>query len=317
MHPISRPRLTDWLHLSALTVMWGSAFALTRAAVDQLPPEWVVQGRLTVGAAVLLVWWRLTGQGWPRGVRLWGFFVMIALFGNVIPFSLIAWGQQTIDSGLAGILMAVMPLFTLVLAHYVVPGERLGAMRVVGFVVGLLGVAVLLGPDIVIGDSGDRRFSLAAAAVLGGAFCYAVSAVLSRLRPRSDVVSSAMATTFFGAVVMTTTTLQPATGVEEYTGASVGALGAVALLGVFSTAIAAVVYFRLIERAGPAFVSQLNYLIPVWAVILGGLMFGERPSTTDYLAMAIILLGIALSQLGPMRDAGRDRRRMATEQAEG
>lgn len=311
----SRPQLTDWVYLFALTVMWGSAFALTRAAVEELPPEWVVQGRLAIGASLLLVWWRLSGRGWPRGLRLWAFFAMIALFGNVIPFNLIAWGQQTIDSGLAGILMAVMPLFTLVIAHFAVPGERLGVMRVIGFFVGLLGVAVLLGPDIAVDDATDRRFMLATLAVLAGAFGYAVSAVLSRLRPSSDVVSSAMATTLFGAALMTTT-LQPAIGVAEYAEASMSALTAVALLGVFSTAVAAVVYFRLIERAGPAFVSQLNYLIPVWAVVIGGLLFGERPSTSDYLAMAIILLGIALSQLDPRRGTRRDTRRIAAEQPE-
>lgn len=311
----ARPEWTNWALLFALTVMWGSAFALTRAAVGQLSPEWVVQGRLIVGATVLLVWWRMSGRGWPRGLRLWGFFVAIALFGNVLPFNLIAWGQQTIDSGLAGILMAVMPLFTLVLARLAVPGERLGVMRVSGFFVGLLGVAVLLGPDIPVDDTSDGGFVLAAGAVLAGAFCYAVSAVLSRLRPSSDVVSSAMATTVFGAALMTTT-LSPAVGVGEYAGASVGALGAVALLGVFSTAVASVVYFRLIERAGPAFVSQLNYLIPVWAVIVGALLFGERPSTSDYLAMVVILLGIALSQLGPIWNTQRERRRLATEQAD-
>lgn len=312
LHPLS-----DWIHLLALTVMWGSAFALTRAAVGELPPEWVVQGRLMVGAILLSVWCALSGRGWPRGRRLWWFFLLIALFGNVLPFNLIAWGQQSIDSGLAGVLMAVMPLFTLVLAHFAVPGERLNALRLFGFCVGLLGVAVLLGPDIGVSGAADPQFVLAALAVLAGAFCYAVAAVMSRLRPKSDVVSSAMATTLLGAAVMTST-LPPAIGLEQYTAASVGALGAIALLGVFSTAVAAVVYFRLIERAGPAFVSQLNYLIPVWAVLLGGLLFGERPSTSDYVAIAVILTGIALSQLGPLpRGALRKGRRPAVGQPEG
>jgi drug/metabolite transporter (DMT)-like permease len=296
--------------------MWGSAFALTRAAVEQLPPAWVVQGRLAVGALLLVAWWWLSGRGWPRGGRLWLFFFLIALFGNVIPFVLIAWGQQTIDSGLAGILMAVMPLFTLVLAHFAIPGERLDATRLAGFVVGLMGVAVLLGPDIALGGTADRDLAVAALAVLAGAFCYAVSAVLSRLRPSSDVVSSAMATTLLGAVVMTAA-VQPATGVDRLADAPVTALAAVALLGLFSTAIAAVIYFRLIERAGPGFVSQLNYLIPVWAVILGAVLFGERPSSSDYLAMIIILLGIAVSQLGPsLRRESLERRRLAAEQPE-
>ena len=222
----------------------------------------------------------------------------IAVLGNIVPFNLIAWGQQTVDSGLAGILMAVMPLFTLVLAHFTVPGEHLGMMRLVGFVVGLAGVAVLMAPDMGLGAPVDAQFLLAALAVLGGAFCYALSAVLSRLRPKSDAVSSAMVTTLLGAVVMSLA-LQPSLeDVAVLTTASTGALVAVAVLGIFSTAMAAVVYFRLIERTGPGFVSQLNYLIPVWAVILGALVYGERPALTDYVAMAIILAGIAVSQIG-------------------
>jgi drug/metabolite transporter (DMT)-like permease len=285
----------DWLLLVALTVMWGSAFALTKAAVDAVDPSQVVLGRLAVGALVLLVAWAIARRAqWPRGTRLWVFFVLIALIGNVVPFSLISWGQQHIDSGLAGLLMAVMPLFTLVLAHFTVPGERLSPTRVMGFAVGLTGVAILLVPDIRGLDQTGSRFALATLAVLLAALCYAVSAILSRLRPPSDVVSSATATTVIGATMMLFV-VRPAPQ-PELVVAAPGALVAIVLLGVFSTALAAVVYFRLIERAGPAFVSQLNYLIPVWAVVLGAALFGERPTTSDYLAMAVILAGIALSQ---------------------
>lgn len=294
----SRPRLADWLSLVALTVMWGSAFALTRAAVEQLSPAWVVQGRLLIGAVLLLLLWGFGRRIWPRGSRLWAFLLAIAVLGNVVPFNLIAWGQQTIDSGLAGILMAVMPLFTLVIAHFTVPGERLSVTRLAGFAFGLVGVVVLMAPDIGLVGQVDTQFLLAALAVLGGAFCYAVSAVLSRLRPKSDVISSATATTVIAAVAMAMVLRPSAIEHEALAAASNDALVAIVLLGVFSTAIAAVVYFHLIERTGPGFVSQLNYLIPVWAVVLGAAMFGERPALTDYLAMLIILAGIAVSQLG-------------------
>ena len=139
----ARPRAADWVLLLALTVMWGSAFALTKAAVSELAPATVVTARLAVGAGLLLLWWWVGVRHWPRDRRLWLFFVMIALFGNIIPFNLIAWGQLHIDSGLAGLLMAIMPLFTLLLAHIAIPGERLTAARTGGFIVGLVGVAVL------------------------------------------------------------------------------------------------------------------------------------------------------------------------------
>lgn len=301
--PPARPVAADWVLLLALTVMWGSAFALTKAAVAELAPATVVAGRLAVGAGLLLVWWRFGGRHWPRDRRLWLFFVLIALFGNIIPFNLIAWGQQHIDSSLAGLLMAVMPLFTLLLAHVAIPGERLTAARIGGFFVGLIGVTVLLGPDIRLDGSAAGPFLPATLAVLAGALCYALSTILSRLRPASDATTSAAATTAIGALVMLST-WRPGTGVAEVAVSSAGPLVAVAALGVFSTALAAVMYFRLIERVGPTFVSQLNYLIPVWAVLLGGVVFGERPAFTDYLAMAIILAGIALSQRSPGGEAG-------------
>lgn len=288
----------DWLLLVALTVMWGSAFALTKAAVDALAPDLVVLGRLALGALVLVVLWLWVRRAkWPSGIRLWLFFAAIAIVGNVVPFNLISWGQQHIDSGLAGLLMAVMPLFTLVLAHYWIPGERLTRTRVVGFAVGLLGVAVLLAPDIAISGTNGGRFVTATAAVLLAALCYAVSAILSQRRPASDIVSSAAATTAIGALVMLSVH-RFSLPTSDLLGASAEALFAIVLLGVFSTALAAVFYFRLIERAGPAFVSQLNYLIPVWAVVLGAIVYGERPGVSDYLAMAVILAGIALSQFG-------------------
>jgi drug/metabolite transporter (DMT)-like permease len=295
---IANRLVLNWLGLFALTVMWGSAFALTRAAVEVLEPSSVVLGRLLIGAVVLLAWWVMVGGRWPRGVRLWLFLLAIAIVGNVVPFNLIAWGQQTVDSGIAGVLMAIMPLFTLVLAHFLVPGERLTARRLFGFIVGLGGVVILMGPDIEPAGASGANVFWAGSAILGGAFCYAVSAILSRLRPSSEVVSSAMVTTLIGAAAMSV-----GLGIDAPTAlladASTVALAAIALLGVFSTAVAAVVYFQLIERSGPSFVSQLNYLIPLWAVLLGALVFGERLSSSDYLAIVVILTGVLITQPNP------------------
>lgn len=301
----------NWLLLLALTVMWGSAFALTKAAVAAIAPQDIVLVRMAIGAVVLLVWWLAVGPArLPTGRRLWLFFFLIAVIGNLIPFNLISWGQQYIDSGLAGLLMAVMPLFTLAIAHYTVPEERLTPARAGGFVIGLIGVGVLLVPDIALLDSTTDRFVPATVAVLLGAFCYAVSAILSRLRPASDVVSSATATTLIGALVMAMV-LRPDLPLVQLATIPGTAIIAMLLLGVFSTAVAALVYFHLIERAGPAFVSQLNYLIPVLAVALGALLYGERPTSSDYLATVIILAGIALSQRGMEKPASRRRQAVA------
>ena len=288
--------------LSALTVMWGSAFMLTKIAVSGLPPEVVAAGRLMVACLLLVPLALATTRRFPTGGKLWLFYVLIALLGNAMPFSLIAWGQVAIDSGVAGILMAVMPLATLGLAHRFVPGERFTLARGLGFLCGFTGVVVLLGPEALSTLADGRGQLVPMLAVLAGAFCYAISSILARLRPESDAVSSAAATTMIAALMLLPLagtphdlTLLPAADADQLT--------AVMLLGVFSTAVAAVVYFRLINSAGPAFVSQLNYLIPVWAVMVGVVFLDEALQANHLYALGLILGGILVAQVDGIRSA--------------
>ena len=282
--------------LLALTAMWGSAFMLTKIAVDVLPPDRVVAGRLVIACLLLLPLARLLGRRLPAGRRLWLFYLLIALFGNALPFSLISWGQRFIPSGVAGILMAIMPLATLWLAHFLVPGERMTPYRAGGFALGFAGVAVLMGPDALleVADGRDRLAPMLA--VLAGALCYAVSAILARLRPASDAISSAAATTLIATLMMLPFVAGPGdlASLVQVPGA---ALWAVLALGVFSTAMAGILYFRLVKSAGPAFVSQLNYLIPLWAVLVGVLFLGEALKPSHLYALALILGGVLATQL--------------------
>lgn len=287
--------------------MWGSAFLLTKIALVAIEPDLVVAGRLTVACVMLLPLAALRGARTMRtawGPRLWVFLVLIALFGNVLPFSLIAWGQQRIDSGLAGILMAVMPLATLGLAHWYVPGERLTSWRVSGFLLGFSGVVVLMGPGALLGAATDQARLLPMLAVLGGAFCYAVSAILARLRPASEPLPSAAVTTLIAAGLMVPATVSPETAVFPAV-TPWPSLAAVVGLGVFSTAWASIIYFHLIKSAGPAFVSQLNYLIPLWAVLVGMVFLGERPRANQLYALVLILGGVLVTQLEHRRILAR------------
>jgi drug/metabolite transporter (DMT)-like permease len=281
----------------ALTVMWGSSFLFTKIAVSALSMETVVSARLLMAALILVPLMFGLSRQLPRGRRLWLFFVLIALVGNLLPFSLITWGQRSIDSGLAGILMAVMPLATLALAHLFVPGERLTAYRIGGFLLGFAGVVVLIGPEALLAIGGDQGPLLPMLAVLCGALCYGVSAILARLRPASDAVSTAAAVTALAALMSLPAGIG-AGGVDVMTlpGPVVGAL---LFLGVLSTAVSLIVYFRLIQTAGPSFTSQLNYLIPVWAVGIGVLFLGEQPTFTHLAALGLILGGILLSRREP------------------
>ncbi len=295
-HPGHRP--TDWALLLTLVALWGSAFPLTKIAVAGIPPGWLVVGRLALAALLLLPMAAWRGGLGGGGRRDWGFLVLIAFLGNVLPFWLIAWGQRGIDSGLSGILMAIMPLAVIALAHIFVPGERLTRRRLAGFALGFVGVAVLFGPAALHGPTPapnpDTPGTLAAMlAVLGGALCYAVSTILSRLRPTRDALSSAALVTLIAALMAL-----PLAAIWEPLPSLAPTwteLAALTTLGVFSTATAAVAYFRLIASAGPSFTSQLNYLIPLWALGLGILFLGESPSANHVYALGLILTGVLIA----------------------
>jgi len=275
--------------------MWGSSFLFTKIAVTAVPPTTVVAARLVIGAAVLVPGVLLAGRRMPRPGRMWMWFAALAVVGNALPFWLISWGQQRIDSGLAGILMAVMPLATVLLAHWFVEGERLTGPKIVGFVVGFAGVVVLIGPEALLTLGGSGSALVAQLAVLGGAVCYACNAILARRRPASDPLVAAAGMTLVAAVLMT-----PMAAVVEDVPSnlnlSAGAGLAIAYLGAVATAAATVVFFVLVTAAGPSFMSLINYLIPVWAVGLGMAVLDERPAISAVGALALVLGGIALTE---------------------
>ena len=283
----------------ALTAMWGSAFLFTKIAVAALPMATIVTARLGIAALILVPLALALVVRLPHGRRLWLYFLLIAFVGNLLPFSLITWGQRAIDSGLAGILMAVMPLVTLALAHLFVPGERLNAYRVGGFLFGFAGVVVLIGPEALLTIGGEQGALLPMVAVLGGALCYGVSSILARLRPASDALSSAAAVTLLAALMSLPAGVDA--GAVELSALSLPVIGALLFLGVLSTALAMIVYFRLIQSAGPSFTSQLNYLIPLWAVLIGVVFLGEQPTLVHLLGLGLILGGILLTRREPRR----------------
>ena len=297
---MSGHRLSDWLLLASLVALWGSSFMLTKLALATLSPSTVVAGRLTLGTVVLLALVAITRKRLPAPGRLWLFLIANAITGNCLPFYLISWGQQSIDSGLAGILMAVMPLTTIILAHFLVPGERMNANKTAGFALGFIGIIVLLGPDVVLDAAGAGEKLIAELAVLGGALCYAVTTIITRRRPPSDALGASAGVLLVASLIMAPLVFgaQP----QAMTGVSTGSALALSALGVFCTGAATVVYFKLIDSAGPSFLSQINYLIPLWAAFAGALLLNEKLDWHHIVALAIILAGIALAQRRPHGD---------------
>lgn len=296
-----QPTPADWVSFVVLVAFWGTAFAFTGRAVEAAPATVVVAVRLWIGAAMVVGWALMQGHTLPPlrstngGVnRRWLWFAALGFCGNTLPFFLISWGQKTTPSGVAGVLMAVMPLATVALGAALLKSERLNARRVAGFIVGFIGVAVLMGPDAVAGLGGDGL--IAQAAILGGAISYAVNAVLARLAPENAasvtaggmLVAAAVLATPFAIHSLITDTVSP----DLWSWVSMVALG------VGATGLAAIVYIALIRSAGPGFVSLNNYFIPPIAVALG-VALGEPAGPELFVALVLVCLAAWLGARQP------------------
>lgn len=288
------PHSGDWLSLLALTILWGSAFLLNEIALASFSPSVLVGGRILVAALLIYGYLRLTGETLPRPGPAWMPMVVLAVFGSVLPFHLIAWAQQHIDSSLAGILMAVMPLFVLTLAHFFVPGARLTRFRVAGFVVGFSGVIVVIGPEFPRGVAGNAQL-LGAIAALGAALSYSISTIYARHLGVGDPVRRSAGMLIVASLLSAPAALIDLSAIAAPSLASVIALG---VLGLLATGFATLLYFRLVQGPGPTFISLVNYLVPAWAVLAGAVLLDESLSLAVFVGMALILTGVALSEFG-------------------
>lgn len=279
-----RPR--HWAALLGLVTLWGSSYLMVEIALAVWSPPEIAALRIGAAALILLPAVLLGSSRLPRSARAWAWYLLIALIGNCIPFFLISWGQRYVESGLAGILAASTPLCVLLLAHYLLPDERLQARQGVAFLLGFGGIVVLIGPDSLaaLGGSGNRL--LGQLAVIGGAFCYALATVAARFVPTAHpVVTSA------GVMLAAALSMGPWTAAGIGTGLSAppAAVGAIAFLGLLGTGAASILYFFLVAQTGARFTSLLNYLVPIWAVGLGGAVLGESLPASAWFALAMIL----------------------------
>lgn len=280
----------EWALLVILSILWGGSFFFVGVAVKVLPPFTLVVLRVGLAALALQLVLRARGLGMPRDGGSWGAFFGMGLLNNMIPFSLIVWGQSQIASGLASILNATTPLFTLVVAHLLTRDERLSGGKLTGILLGLAGVAVIIGPESLQGLGGDLLPQLA---VLGAALSYACAGVFGRRFARMGI---APLQTAAGQVSASTILLLPlALLVDKPWQLAVPGLsvwGAVLGLALVSTALAYIIYFRLLASAGATNLLLVTFLIPVSAILLGTVFLGEHLATGDFVGMALIGLGL-------------------------
>ncbi|TAM78088.1 DMT family transporter [bacterium] len=299
----------EWILLFALAAIWGGSFFLYKVLVEHLPPLTVVLGRVSFAAIALLAIVYLSGLRMPTSPRAWGAFFVMGALNNVIPFTLIAWGETRIASGLAAILNATTPLFTILLAHVLTREERLTAKKIVGALFCLLGVIVLIGPSAV------HRLSLgsiAQLAVLGAAASYGFAGIYGRrFKDTSPLVTAAGQ--FSASALLTIPLALAADRPWRLAAPSWETWSAMLALALLCTAIAYVMYFRILAAAGATNVSLVTFLVPIGALLLGINFLGERLTASDIAGMLLIFAGLAaidgraLALLGRLRES-RERR---------
>ena len=291
----AKRRGRDWALLAVLIMVWGASFGLTKIAVQSIAPPWVAALRISLGAAILIAVLAVRGERLGRGgARHWAWYFWLGLTGSVAPFFLISWGTQYIASGLAGILMAAVPLVVIALAHFLLPDEPMTRGRFAGFVTGFAGVVFLIGPDALARLGVDRDTVLAQLAVLAATACYATTSVTARLAPPMSLVEKSAGV--LTAAALTSTTAAIIAAPQGLSAAEMPAILAVVALGVFPTALATFVLFRLLETAGAGFVSLSNYLIPAFAVAAGIVFLGEQLAWQDFAGFALLIAGVGLAE---------------------
>lgn len=281
----------EWGMLITLSLLWGGSFFFVGVAVKALPPFTIVALRVSMAAAALLLFLRFTGRSMPRDGRIWLAFFGMGLLNNLIPFSLIVWGQTHIASGLASILNATTPLFGVVVAHLLTDDEKLTANKLTGVLVGFLGVAVMIGPAA-LGGLGANV--LAQVAVLGAALSYAFAGVFARRFKRMGVAPIVTAT---GQVSASSIMLLPIALLVDrpwaLTMPGLDVWAAIIGIALISTALAYVLFFRILETAGVTNLMLVTFLIPVSAILLGALFLGESLEPKHVLGMTLIAVGLA------------------------
>lgn len=302
MTPDHHPNITwtSWLMIATLGITWGGTFLVTEVALEGMTPFWLAAFRILFAAAIMLpIWaalrWRLFDTR-PDG-RTVGQVLIIGALSTAVPFTLLSWGQQFVTGGFAGVSMATVGLIVLPLAHVFVPGERMTLRRSLGFLIGFVGVCILIGGQAFDTTGSDLEWAGRIACVSAAA-CYGLSSIMLRRLP--TVNPTGLSTILLIIAALMTLPLAAATE-----GAPVWPDGqtliAVAFLGLIPTAAANLLRVLVVRSAGPVFMSLTNYQVPVWSVLLGALLLAEPLPPSLLYALLLILLGVGLSQYGALR----------------
>ncbi len=279
------------LLLFALTTCWGPSFMLIKVAVEEISPMMLAALRIALGAIFLLTLLLFRQLKFPRAPRFWRDVLVTGFFAQALPFSLINWGEQYVDSSLASLLNGLTPLSTVVLAHVMLQDEKMSSRKLIGVLFGIGGLFLLVLPEL---SKGFNASLLGIIAISTAALSYGIGLVYARkhfcgLDPL--LAPSAQLTTVALYLLPLAYFLEPV----DFAAVSNTTFGAIAILGIFGTGMAFLLYFKLLKRAGAAYVSTSTFLLPIYGILLGVVLLNEQVTIWMVFGAVFILTGVAFA----------------------
>ena len=284
----------NWILLVILSAVWGGAFTLNKEALKNFGPELIVAGRLIIGSIVLAALVYFLYKKIRFEFNQIKYFLFMSIVGIVAPFLFIVYGQKNLDSSLAGILMAIMPISTLVLAHSFLSDEYMTKRKLTGFLLAFFGVIILIMPNEISVQEGYTEKIYSELMVIFGAVLYSAAAVYGKRFKNTDPLNASTGTIFLSALIMLIY-LYLFVDVDKNFVTIFSSIP-ILLLGVFCTAFATILYFHILQTSGATFLSVMNYLIPGWAIIFGIIFFEEKILWNYLVGLLVIISGIRISQ---------------------
>jgi drug/metabolite transporter (DMT)-like permease len=296
---MTKPTLGNWIALILLGAIWGGSFMGAKLALVSFGPMTVAFLRLALAAVVLLAVTLATGRKFPgistpTDKRIWVHIFIMGLITNAVPFSLLNWGQLYVNSSFAGVTMAFVPLLVLPLSHFILNSNEMTPQKVTGFIIGFIGMIVLIGPADLMSGTGNSLEPIARIACIAAALCYGFGTINTRLCPPVSIMAYSAGGLIIGTIALFPLVLL-VEGMPQWPNDTTALLSTI-YLGLFPTALATILLVGIINTAGPAFMVLVNYQVPLWAVIFGVVFLGETAPPSFLVAFALILLGLAISQ---------------------
>jgi drug/metabolite transporter (DMT)-like permease len=288
-------RFTDLALLLLLATLWGGSYSFIRVGVETIPPVTLIAARTLLAGAILLGVLRWRGLRLPRDVGTWRLFLIQACLNSVVPFTLIAWAERSVEAGLATILSSTSPIFVVVLGLLAGTGERVSRLKLAGIASGLAGTGLIVGVEAMAGFGADLAAQLA---LVAASLCYGGAALFGRHFKGMDPFMPAAGSLICGAIILIPLSLavdRPWTLTP-----SAASIQALLALSIFSTALAFVIYFRLIARLGSVATTSVAYLRVPTGVLIGMVVLGESLAPTAWAGLVLIVGGV-LAMTRPAR----------------